>query len=199
MSISDYQPIARLGSRALRGVMLLLLTLPQAQSLPLLSIGPAMSQVQSGADITVPVTVTDIADLYAYQFDVNYSPGVLDAQAVQEGPFLRPGGTIFLPGQIDNNTGTIGAIAGTRIGQAPGVSGNGLLAAVSFRVIGAGSSPIAFSRITLLDSQLQGISFQTAASSVAIVPEADTLILVIIGVPVGVAFRRRASTTTAGS
>ncbi|MFL6417340.1 MAG: cohesin domain-containing protein [Bryobacteraceae bacterium] len=199
MSIRDGRISRRFGTRALGPVMLLFLTLPEAESLPVLSIGPATSQVQLGADISLPVTVTDIADLYAYQFDVNYSPGVLNAQAVQEGPFLGPGGTtIFLPGQIDNNTGAIRGVAGTRVGQIPGVNGDGLLAAISFRAIGAGSSPLTLSRITLLDSQLQGISFQTAGTSLAIVPEPDTLTLAIVGA-LAVAFRRRASTTRAGS
>src|SRR5206468_6722357 len=163
--------------------VLFFLTVPCAESLPLLSIEPAMSQVQAGTGINFAITVSGIADLYAYQFDFAYSPGLQQAQAVEEGAFLRQAGTttIFLPGQIDNSTGTIRAIADTRIGQGPGVSGDGVLATVALRVVGTGSSLLTLSRISLLNSQLEGIPFQSASARLVSVPELKSLAMIAVG------------------
>src|SRR5436305_2098213 len=128
MSISQDRMGGRFGIGALHLTVLFLLTVHWADGLPLLSIEPATSQVQTGTGINLAITVSGIADLYAYQFDFAYSPGLLQAQAVEEGAFLRQDGTttIFLPGQIDNGTGTIRAISDTRMGQERGVSGDGV-------------------------------------------------------------------------
>ena len=191
MSISQDRMGGRFGMGALCLTVLFFLTVACAESLPLLSIEPAMSQVQAGTGINFAITVSGIADLYAYQFDFAYSPGLLQAQAVEEGAFLRQAGTttIFLPGQIDDGTGTIRAIAGTRIGQEPGVSGDGVLATVALRVVGTGSSLLTLSRITLLNSQFEGIPFQSASASLMTVPEPNALGLVLVGM-LSLVFRR---------
>jgi len=112
--------------------------------------------------ITLNVTVSGIADLYAFQFDIVVDPGVLSASSVTEGPFLAGAGTtLFIPGTIDNIAGTITSTADTLIGAVAGASGSGTLATTFFTVLDtapSGASPVTLSNVILLDSNLNDIA-----------------------------------------
>lgn len=75
---------------------------------PILSIDPPSQGANVGDNFLLNVTIADITDLFAYQFDVAYDPTVLAAQSIMEGVFLSSGGdsTVFLPGTIDNIAGS---------------------------------------------------------------------------------------------
>ena len=119
---------------------------------------PETVMTSVGQTVSLNVTVSDIADLFAFQFDVLFDPSVLSAIAVAEGPFLASGGfTFFDPGIIDNTFGSVSFVFNTLLGRAPGVSGRGILATLSFRAIGLGVSPVDLSNVLLLDSTLADI------------------------------------------
>src|SRR4051794_21369358 len=100
---------------------------------PILSLRPITSTVGPGNSLMVNVSAAGITNLYAFQFDVNFAPGVLAAASVNDGAFLEQGGTqIFVPGRIDNSTGAIQMTIGTLVGAVPGVSGDGVLTSISF-------------------------------------------------------------------
>src|SRR5437870_1479224 len=99
----------------------------------LVSIQPSTSSVTPGDTLTLDVDVANVTDLFAFQFDLGFSPGVLSALSITEGAFLPGGGTtFFIPGTIDNVGGAITATADSLIGTISGVNGNGTLAAVQF-------------------------------------------------------------------
>jgi len=103
-----------------------------------LSVQPANSIVNEGQSFDVDIVISDVVDLYAYQFDLSFSfnATVLEATAVTEGAFLPGGGsTFFMPGTIDNTAGTISFTAGTLTGPTLGVSGSGVLATISFNAL----------------------------------------------------------------
>lgn len=134
------------------------------------------------------VFITDITDLFAYQFDVSFDPGKLSAQAITEGSFLATGGaTFFLPGLIDNVKGVISFTANTLLGPDPGVTGSGNLALVEFSAIGTGTSSIDLSDVVLLDSGLADITADVVAGTVGVqdnggsIPEPATLWLLALG------------------
>ncbi|HEY6185539.1 MAG TPA: cohesin domain-containing protein, partial [Terriglobales bacterium] len=92
-----------------------------ADSIPLLSISPASSSITAGSAITLDVNISNVTDLYGFQFDLSFAPGILAANSVTEGAFLASGGsTFFLPGPIDNATGTISFTANSLFGPGPG-------------------------------------------------------------------------------
>jgi Cohesin domain len=150
-----------------------------------ISIQPSILTVSAGETFSLNIDAASIADLYAFQFDVGFSPGVLMAVAVTEGAFLpRGGGTTFIPGGIDNVGGTISSTADTLNGLVPGVSGSGTLAILQFTALAPGISPIALSNIILLDSNLSDISVSVAGGTVTVasgVPEPGTAVLLIAG------------------
>jgi hypothetical protein len=134
-----------------------------------ISIKPAEVSVAPGQAFALDVDATAVAELYAFQFDVDFNPGVLAATSVSEGPFLPTGGsTIFVPGNIDNVGGTILTIADTLVGPIPGVNGSGTLAVIDFTALSGGTDLIALSNATFLNSALSDISVTVKSGTVTV-------------------------------
>ena len=132
-----------------------------------ISIGPASG---SFGAFTVPVNISSVTDLYAFQFDLSFDPAVLQLVGVSEGWFLPPGfpgSTIFFPGIIDNTAGTVTFVTDTRVGSVPGRNGSGLLADLHFQAVhNSGASPLDLSGVILQDSHLADIPFTISNGSV---------------------------------
>lgn len=123
-----------------------------------LSVSPSSTAVSAGSVFTVDVNVSNVSDLYAYQFDLSFNPGVLSVVSSSEGSFLSQGGsTYFIPGTSDNVHGLVAATADTLVSPVPGVTGSGVLAAFTFDAAKSGSSNITISGVTLLNSNLSTI------------------------------------------
>jgi adhesin HecA-like repeat protein len=155
---------------------------------PILSIVPATQTVSAGSGVTLDVNISDVTDLFGFQFDLTFLPSVLSANSIAEGPFLPSGGTtFFLPGTIDNTNGTISATADSLIGAISGVSGSGTLAEFTFTAIAAGTSSIDLSNVTLLDSSFNLIDANLQSGTVlvtantGVTPEPNSLALMFIG------------------
>ena len=90
-----------------------------------------------GGPYTLPVSVTGAARLSSMSLTVTYNPAVLRVRSVQEGSFMRSGGVqaAFTTSQAD--AGRID-IAVVRPGDATGVAGTGLLAAILFDAVAPG-------------------------------------------------------------
>ena len=73
---------------------------------------------------------------------ITFNPASLRVRAVQEGSFMRQGGTATFTQQVDSTSGRVD-IAITRTADATGVSGAGLLAAILFDAVAAGPGNIA--------------------------------------------------------
>jgi len=136
-----------------------------------------------GSPVTVEVALTGVLDLYAYQFSLAFDPIVLQATSVTEGALLPAGGTTFFVGGTINNTlGSISFNAGSLIGALPGVNGNGVLANIGFNVMQAGMSPLVFSDVLLLDSNLLDLTVQVVNGNVVTaVPEPGTWLMFGLG------------------
>lgn len=155
-----------------------------ADSIPTVSIQPQTTTVFGGNTFTLDVNISNVSDLFAFQFDLGFNPSILSAVSIMEGSFLPGGGTtFFIPGAIDNVGGTIAATADSLIGLIPGGTGSGTLAEVEFKALGSGTNGISLSNAQLLDSSLSPIPFETAPGSVdvtgvAAVPEPSAVLLV---------------------
>ena len=157
-------------------------------------IDPVSSTTSPGGAVDVNVSITDVTDLYAYQFDVTFNPVVVSAASVTEGSFLAAGGsTFFVPGSIDNTLGTIAFTANTLLGPVPGVSGSGTLATLRLTGIRLGVSPLTLSNIVLLDSMSGDIAATVQNGSATVVPEPGNLTIVLLA-GVALAITRRLAT-----
>ena len=87
---------------------------------------------------TVPLSVVGAAQISSVTLTMTFNPAAVRVRAVQEGSFMRTGGVqaVFTQ-QVDAATGRID-IAIVRTGDATGVAGTGLLAAVLFDAVGGG-------------------------------------------------------------
>ena len=150
---------------------------------PMLSFNPSTQTVAPGDIFSVEVTISDITDLFSFQFDLNFDPAILSANSVTEGPFLPSGGsTFFNPGTIDNFTGAITFIADTLLGTS-GVSGIGALATINFTALASGTSTLTLPKtnVILLDSELEPIVAVVESGTVNVVPEPATSVLLSTG------------------
>lgn len=181
----------RLASRALGACALTLALLPAAQAAPVLEMSTGVSA--SGFELTV--RVRDVVDLYAYQFTLNFDPGLLAALGATEASFLPGGGaTFFHPGDIDNDAGAVTFAFGTLIGAVDGVDGSGDLVTFTFDPQKSGYASFSLSDVLLVDSTGADIAAETR-DLVARVPEPAGLWLAGLGLVA--AFSRRKPHTAA--
>jgi hypothetical protein len=113
---------------------------------------------------TVNLTVNNAADLYRWQAQIYYSNQILNATDAEEGSFLQTyGTTIFQANILQDFNSTHGQItlSQTLSGAGIGAYGDGQLAAITFHVLGNGSTPITISNDTLYDSENTGIVHTT--------------------------------------
>jgi hypothetical protein len=166
-----------------------LLLLPShalAGSTSLTVIAPAT--VSQGSTFSADVKISDVTDLYDFQFDLSFNNAVLQAtNNILEGTFLSGGGsTFFIPGTIDNTTGNVTFNADTLLGAVPGVSGSGTLAVFGFMALAPGTSNLTISNVLLQDSSGASLSGTTTGGSVTVqgpatVPEPSGLTLLAMG------------------
>jgi Cohesin domain len=140
-----------------------------------LSIQPVSSSIVAGSSETLDINIANVPDLFGFQFDVSFAPGVLSAVSITEGSFLLGGGsTFFLPGDIDNGAGTIASTADTLLGSVPGVNGSGTLAVLTLTGLAQGTSAISLSNVFLLDSSLDLIPSNILNANLKVTPTAVT-------------------------
>jgi hypothetical protein len=146
-----------------------------------------------GQTIELDVLLSDVVDLYTYQFSISFDPSVLQVTGVSLGNFLEAGGdTIGAPGTVDNVAGTVTYFYNTLYSPVPGVTGAGTLGHLTFSAVGAGTSALALSDVILLNSGVEDIGYTVAAGPITVsaVPEPATYLMFGAGL-IGVAALRR--------
>ena len=153
---------------------------------PVVSVQVTPASVDVGNLFNAKVLVTGVSDLYAFEFDLAFTPTLVFALAVTEGDFFsRAGPSVFFAGAVDNAAGTFSFNAGSLLAAVSGASGDGVLAAFSFRADTAGLASFSLSNLTLLDSGLQSIASSTQGATVIVrdaggqVPEPGSLLLAL--------------------
>ena len=98
---------------------------------------------------TVPISVMGASQLSTLTLSVAYNPSVLRVSTVQEGSFLRQGGTdVAFTQRVDAINGRIDLTL-SRINDPTGASGAGLLAAILFEPIAPGTAQLSLSGMGL--------------------------------------------------
>lgn len=99
---------------------------------------PPTNIVEVGQTFFIEIRISDVIDLYGWEFKLEWNPNLLDVFDVTEGPFLNQSGETFFTKRINNTEGSI-LVDCTLLGDIPGVNGSGILAYVEFHAENEGS------------------------------------------------------------
>lgn len=107
-----------------------------------------------GLDFTINVDVSNVTDLYGWEFKLGWNITVLDFVEVHEGTFLKNVADTFFAYKVNSTAGYIIADC-TILGMEQGASGNGTLATIKFYVKYEGESALDLFDVILIDSNEQ--------------------------------------------
>lgn len=165
------------------------------------TMAPSAPTVQLGNPFTVNLDISGVTDLYAWEIDVAFGlTSQVNATGQTEGAFLGAG-TMFDGGTADNVGGAVTMMFNTLTGPS-GVSGGGTLATIAFDSLDVGIATFSFTRVLLLDSNLQTIfisniddwisgSIEIVRDNGTPVPAPATAALCVLALALGSRARRR--------
>jgi hypothetical protein len=99
-----------------------------------LAVAPAFSTACSSGQVAIQVQ--DVADLYAYDLQLSFTPGIIQVTSVENGSFLDSGLTPPTNG-FDNTAGTI-TWGNAQVNPSEPKSGSGSLIVIHFNVLVTG-------------------------------------------------------------
>jgi hypothetical protein len=120
-------------------------------------VNPQNSSAAVGQDFTVNINVSNVADLYGWEFKLGWNDTILHLQNVTEGSFLKNTGATFFTYKL-NSTDPHIVVDCTKTVDVSEASGSGTLAIVTFRVQQLGSCDLNLYDAVLLNSFEQSMS-----------------------------------------
>jgi len=153
-----------------------LLTVPVQAVIPAVSVSPSSLTVEPEQNFNVDITISDVLDLYGWEFALSWDPYVLDAVNVVEGPFLKGDGrSTFFTYSISLIDGRM-VVDCTLLGWISGVSGSGILSTLTFCPKNPGECSLDLYNFSLIDSNEQPIFCQTSNGYVRIISPHDVAV-----------------------
>jgi len=122
----------------------------------LVYVDPEVSVGAVGQNFTINVKISNVTDLYGWEFKLGWNTTILDVVEVHEGPFLKNVADTFFTFKVNSTAGYMIADC-TLLGMVPGASGEGTLATVTFYVKSIGDSVLDLFDTILIDSNEQMI------------------------------------------
>jgi len=118
----------------------------------------AVVGVPVGETFTLRVNITNVRDLYGWQFKITYDPTIIDVTGVTQESFLKQAGQTVFAKVVDNTVGFVMAMSILNFPYpSDGAYGNGALANVTFRVKSNGQTLLQFDKtMTKLRSVIAG-------------------------------------------
>jgi len=156
--------------------------LVQSVTIATISVVPLTVTASIGENFSINVNISNVLDLYGWEFRLSWNATLLDAVSAVEGPFLKAKGQTFFTYKINNTVGYV-LVDCTLLGIVPGVSGNGTLATVGFYVKGRGESILDLHNTTLLNSLEQPIIHVAVDGNGVFTPSHDIAVIDVIASP----------------
>jgi len=122
---------------------------------PTIFIHPRMLTGEPSETVSINVRIAQAADLFSWEFSLRWNTSVLGLIGVLEGDFLtnQPDGTFFGNLTDTDDLGLFLTVFCTTKGNYPGVSGDGALATITFKVLGVGETVLDLFNTKLRDSR----------------------------------------------
>jgi hypothetical protein len=122
---------------------------------------------------TVSLVIDNVENLAGFQFSLEFDATVLEATAVEEGPFLGSSGREVMCGGAEvapGNASLLCVSVGPTVSQGgvAGPDGGGVLAVVNFIAVGEGETALGLRNVSLVEAEVDeaGMPIGIAAASV---------------------------------
>jgi opacity protein-like surface antigen len=116
------------------------------------------NSVNGTAAVSVSVSISDVRELYGFQFDLTYDSDNLQFDSISEGPFLSgDGNSTFWAGPDSSTPGLLDNAVSTRLGMVGGLDGGGVLATLTFIPKASGTTPISLIDVILSNQNSERI------------------------------------------
>jgi hypothetical protein len=123
------------------------------------SVYPASITAGLDQNFKINVTISNVEDLYGWEFRLNWTTTLMDVVNVTEGPFLKSHSSTFFNVNM-NATGGSMIVDCTLLGNVSGVNDAGTLAMITFYATNVGQGPLNLYDVILVNSLVQGIPSQ---------------------------------------
>jgi len=137
-----------------------------AQAAPAISVSPSCVEASHGDSFTIEIKIDpEGAEIYGAQYYLFFDQNMLNATSQTPGTFLSQDGatTNVIRNEINNSVGKI-EYGESRMGAEHGVTNPGVLASITFEVVGtSGTSELKLSNVILSDRK--GVPIETAVNS----------------------------------
>jgi len=119
-----------------------------------IAIEPAeVLDVPSGETFKVNLTITNVSNLYGWQVNITFNPGILNVASTDEGSFLKQVNDTVVMKRTNNEGGFLLLSSSFTVPYpTEGATGSGLLATVTFTVTGQGASSLSFVKGTKMNT-----------------------------------------------
>ena len=146
---------------------------PAKAAIASVSVVPSSLTTGISQDFNIDIAVSNVLDLYGWEFVLSWNTTVLNAVNVVEGSFLNSGGRQTFFSNITDSVGGTMVVDCTLLGVISGVSGSGTLSTVTFYARNFGNCPLNLYNVSLIDSSEQSISCQTTSGYWQAIPPHD--------------------------
>lgn len=133
------------------------------------SVDPANSYAAIGQNITINIDISNVTDLYGWEFKLGWNNTILNLLNVTEGPFLKSNGGTFFTSKL-NSTDSHIIVDCTRLVSLPEADGNGALVTITFQVLQLGDCDLNLYDTTLVNSFEQTLDHTTSGGHFETVP-----------------------------
>jgi hypothetical protein len=136
------------------------------------SISPSHITAKVGQDLAIEVEISDVLDLYGWEFRLSWDPALLVIVDVIESEFLASSSDTFFAYKIDDDLGHM-VVDCTLLGMVAGISGGGTLAVLTFHAKNVGDCLLDLYGVLLLNSDELSISCEVIDATVRLEPLSD--------------------------
>lgn len=149
---------------------------------PRIYVTPSVVQIDIGEKITITIDIRDVANpgIFSFELKVRYNNTLLNAvNASYPSNYFLSEQSYRVPPEINNQQGYV-LLAATKCGDVVGSTGSGVLAAIEFIGVAAGTSLIEVEYAILLDPEGNSLAYSVSGGNIEVIPEFAQLLSLTI-------------------